>query len=118
MRAWSRRRDEAVAAPDETPGSGGAFGNTAQTSAKRLVDANAAQPRAVERSDGECAAFIVDSRRPLATSPLRQNPTPDQVLAVHAVAGLGDAIAALPSLSDDEVREVLVRAVKRLIPQR
>jgi len=74
--------------------------------------------RAVERSDGECAAFIVDSRRPLATSPLRQNPTPDQVLAVHAVAGLGDAIAALPSLSDDEVREVLVRAVKRLIPQR
>lgn len=47
-----------------------------------------------------------------------KNPTPDQVLAVHAVAGLGDAIAALPSLSDDEVREVLVRAVKRLIPQR
>ena len=46
------------------------------------------------------------------------NPTPDQVLAVHAVAGLGDAIAALPSLSDDEVREVLVRAVRRLIPQR
>ena len=46
------------------------------------------------------------------------NPTPDQVLAVHAVAGLGDAIAALPSLSDDQVHEVLVRAVKRLIPQR
>ena len=44
------------------------------------------------------------------------NPTPDQVLAVHAVAGLGDAIAALPSLSDGEVRDVLVRAVKRLIP--
>jgi hypothetical protein len=37
---------------------------------------------------------------------------------VNAVAGLGDAIAALPSLSDDEVREVLVRALKRLIPQR
>ena len=46
------------------------------------------------------------------------NPTPDQALAVHAVAGLGDAFAALPSPSDDEVRKVLVRAIKRLIPQR
>lgn len=44
-------------------------------------------------------------------------PTPDQVLSVHAVAGLGDAIAALPDLSDDEVRAVLIRAVKRLVRQ-
>ena len=56
--------------------------------------------------------------RPVVRVLYGDNPTPDQVLAVHAVAGLGDAIAALPSLSDDEVREVLVRAVKRLIPQR
>ena len=46
------------------------------------------------------------------------DPTPDQMLAVHAVTGLGDAIAALPDLSDDEVRTVLVRTLKRLVPER
>jgi AcrR family transcriptional regulator len=45
-------------------------------------------------------------------------PTPDQILAVHAVASLGDAIATLPDLSDDEVRAVLTRALKRLVPER
>jgi len=45
-------------------------------------------------------------------------PTPDQVLAVRAIAPLSDAISALPELDDDQAREVLSRAVKRLLPRR
>jgi AcrR family transcriptional regulator len=46
------------------------------------------------------------------------SPTPDQVLAVRAIAVLSDTIDALPELGDDEAREVLSRAVKRLLPRR
>ena len=46
------------------------------------------------------------------------DPTPDQLLAVRAVAGLSDTISTLPELGDEEAREVLVRAVKRLLPRR
>ena len=43
------------------------------------------------------------------------DPTPDQRLAVHGVMALGDSISALPELSDDELRAVLLRAVNRLL---
>jgi AcrR family transcriptional regulator len=46
------------------------------------------------------------------------HPTPDHLLAVAAVAGLADAVSVLHELSDEEIRVVLVRAVKRLIPER
>ena len=45
-------------------------------------------------------------------------PTPDQVLAVRAVAVVSDTISALPELDDEQAREVLSRAVKRLLPRR
>jgi AcrR family transcriptional regulator len=47
-----------------------------------------------------------------------EHPTPDQLLAVRAIAVLSDTISALPDLADDEAREVLARAVKRLLPRR
>lgn len=46
------------------------------------------------------------------------DPTPDQVLAVRAIAGVSDTISALPELDDEQAREVLARAVKRLLPRR
>ncbi|GAA3434818.1 TetR/AcrR family transcriptional regulator [Kutzneria kofuensis] len=46
------------------------------------------------------------------------SPTPDQILAVRAIAVLSDTISALPELADEEAREVLSRAVKRLLPRR
>jgi AcrR family transcriptional regulator len=46
------------------------------------------------------------------------NATLDQRLAVFSVAKLGDAIAAVGDLSVDEIRPVLLRTVKRLVPQR
>ncbi|MFE4961121.1 TetR/AcrR family transcriptional regulator [Streptomyces sp. NPDC056653] len=45
-------------------------------------------------------------------------PSPEQRLAIYAVPGLGDAIAALPDLTEDELRPLLLRAVKRLVPER
>jgi len=45
-------------------------------------------------------------------------PSPEQRLAIYAVPGLGDAISALPDLTDDELRPLLLRAVKRLVPER
>ena len=47
-----------------------------------------------------------------------QAPTDDQRLAIYAVPALGDALSALPHLSDDELRPILLRAVKRLVPER
>lgn len=45
-------------------------------------------------------------------------PNPDQLLAVRAIAVLSDTISALPELGDEQAREVLSRAVKRLLPRR
>lgn len=45
------------------------------------------------------------------------SPTPDQLLAVRAIAVLSDTISALPELGDEQAREVLSRAVKRLLPR-
>lgn len=45
-------------------------------------------------------------------------PSPDQLFAVRAVAVLSDTISTLPALDDVEAREVLSRAVKRLLPRR
>jgi AcrR family transcriptional regulator len=46
------------------------------------------------------------------------NPTPDQVLAVRAIAPASDCVSALPELDDDAAREVLTRMMKRLLPRR
>jgi AcrR family transcriptional regulator len=46
------------------------------------------------------------------------SPTGDQRLAVYAVPALGDALSALPRFTDDELRPILLRAVKRLVPER
>jgi hypothetical protein len=45
-------------------------------------------------------------------------PSAEQRLAIYAVPGLGDAISALPDLTDDELRPLLLRAIKRLVPER
>jgi AcrR family transcriptional regulator len=45
-------------------------------------------------------------------------PTGDQRLAIYAVPALGDALSALPHFTDDELRPILLRAVKRLVPER
>jgi AcrR family transcriptional regulator len=45
-------------------------------------------------------------------------PTPDQRLGIYAVAGLGDALVALPDLPNDQLRPVLLRAAKRLVVDR
>lgn len=45
-------------------------------------------------------------------------PTGDQRLAVYAVPALGDALSALPQFTDEELRPILLRAVKRLVPER
>jgi AcrR family transcriptional regulator len=46
------------------------------------------------------------------------SPTPDQLLAVRAVAVLSDTISTLSDLDDAEARAVLSRAVQRLLPRR
>jgi AcrR family transcriptional regulator len=66
----------------------------------------------------KAASKMLDLVDRLARVVYGSDPTPDQLFAVRSIAVLSDTISTLPALDDDEARELLTRAVKRLLPRR